>query len=101
LGFTRERGQRVSEAHALRLLGEVTALLDGPERAGRHYDDALALAEKLELRPLAAHCHLGLGRLWRRRGMGLRAQEHLSTALAMYREMNMTRWLREAREGLQ
>ena len=31
-------------------------------------DPALALAEELEKRPVAAHCHLGLGKLYRRRG---------------------------------
>ena len=52
----------------LRLLGEVAARRDLPEQAEGHYRDALALAEQLGMRPLVAHCHLGLGKLYRRTG---------------------------------
>jgi hypothetical protein len=43
-----------------------------------------------------AHCHLGLGKLSRRTGKRGRAQEHLTTATTMYREMGMTYWLEKA-----
>ena len=39
------------------------------------------------MRPLVAHCHLGLGKLYRRTGKREQAQEHLTTATTMYREM--------------
>lgn len=42
--------------------------------------EALALAEPRSLRPLGAHCHLGLGRLSRVTGEGEQAGEHLTTA---------------------
>jgi hypothetical protein len=45
------------------------------------------------MRPLVAHCHLGLGKLYRRSGKGREADEHLRTATTMYREMGMTYWL--------
>jgi hypothetical protein len=45
------------------------------------------------MRPFAAHCHLGLGKLYRRMDRGEQALEHLSLAATMYREMNMTYWL--------
>jgi hypothetical protein len=48
------------------------------------------------MRPLAAHCHLGLGKLYRRTGKREQAQEHLTTATTMYREMGMTYWLETA-----
>ena len=57
----REHGHRGYEALVLRLLGEVTGRRDPPERADGHYRDALRLAEELGMRPLVAHCHLGLG----------------------------------------
>ena len=44
-----------------------------------HYREALALAGELGMRPLVAHCHLGLGKLYRRtgdRGEGPRAPDH-------------------------
>jgi hypothetical protein len=38
---------------------------------------------------LVAHCHLGLGKLYRRTGKQERAHQHLATATTMYREMDM------------
>jgi hypothetical protein len=56
----------------------------------------LALAEPHGMRPLVAHCHLGLGKLYRRTGKRQEAQEHLTTATTMYREMDMRFWLEQA-----
>jgi hypothetical protein len=61
-----------------------------------HYRQALALAEELGMRPLIAHCHVGLGKLYRRIGNRQQAEEHLTTATAMMREMEMELWLEEA-----
>jgi hypothetical protein len=53
-------------------------------------------AQALVLRPrhaaLVAHCHLGPGKLYRRTGDQAKAHEHLTTASAMYREMDMGFW---------
>jgi class 3 adenylate cyclase/tetratricopeptide (TPR) repeat protein len=94
LTLAREGGQRGDEARALRLLGEV-ARRDAPEHADGHYFQALALAEPRGMRPLVAHCHLGLGKLYlhtKRQD----AQKHLMTAATMYREMDMRFWLEQA-----
>ena len=45
------------------------------------------------MRPLVAHCHRGLGELYRRTGKSEQAQERLTTAAAMYLEMGMQFWL--------
>jgi class 3 adenylate cyclase/tetratricopeptide (TPR) repeat protein len=97
-----DRGERGVQAHAIRLLGEITAHRDPPdvETAEGRYPEALTLAEELGMRPLVAHCHLGLGKLYGRAGDGVRAQEHLTTATAMYREMDMTFWLEKAESAL-
>jgi class 3 adenylate cyclase/tetratricopeptide (TPR) repeat protein len=89
-------------AHALHLLGDVAAHPDrfDPERAEAHQRKALALAGRCGMRPLAAHCHLGLGRLCRRTGQGEPAREHLVTATTMYRDMATTYWLEEAAEEM-
>jgi hypothetical protein len=50
--------------------------------------------------PLVAHCHLGLGKLYSPTGDGVKAQEHLTTATTMYREMDMTFWLEKAEAAL-
>jgi predicted protein tyrosine phosphatase len=86
------------KSRLLRLLGDVAAHPDRFEVdvAEEHYRQALALAEKLGLRPLVAHCHLGLGRLSRHTGKRQEAQEHLTIATTMIREMDMRFWLEQA-----
>jgi hypothetical protein len=51
---------------------------------------------RIGLHSLVAHCHLGLSKLYRRTGQREQAQEHLTTATTMYREMDMTYWLDQA-----
>ena len=48
------------------------------------------------MRPLVAHCHHGLGKLYRSAGKADQAQEHLATATTMYREMDMRFWREQA-----
>ena len=96
MNLSREHGQRGYEAWALRILGEVSACRDPPEPGDGHYSGALALAEELGMRPLVAHCHFGLGKLYRRTGKREEAREHLTTAMKMYRAMDMRFWLEEA-----
>jgi hypothetical protein len=65
-------------------------------KAEEYYRQAMALADELGMRPLAAHCHLGLGRLYRRTGKGEEAQALLTTARTMLREMDMRFWLEKS-----
>ena len=53
-------------------------------------------AEPRGMRPFVAHCHLGLGKLYRRTGKRQETGEHLAIATAMYREMDMRFWLERA-----
>jgi hypothetical protein len=84
------------------LLGDIAAHSDRVEvdTAEVHYGQALVLAEELGLRPLMAHCHLGLGKLSRRTGQREQAHDHLTTATTMYREMDMQLWLEQAEAEL-
>jgi tetratricopeptide (TPR) repeat protein len=88
-------------AHALHLLGDIATHPDrfDAESGEAHYRQALALAEPRGMRPLVAHCYFGLGKLYRRTGEQQKAQEHLTTAVTMYREMEMRFWLEQA-EGI-
>ena len=94
--------ERGDEAWALRLLGEIAARREPPEAepAEAHYRQALALAEELGMRPLQAHCHLGLGTLYARTGQRQQAQAELSAAIDLYRAMDMTFWLPQAEAAL-
>jgi len=98
LHLSRAHKQRWVEGDALRVLGDILAARDSPavEKAEAAYREALALAEELGMRPLAARCHLGLGKLYRRAGMQPQAVEHLTTVAAMLREMGMRFWLEKA-----
>ena len=98
LDLTRKHKQRGHEVYALRLLGEVAARRDPSyvQGAEAHYRSAIGLAHELGMRPLAAHCHLGLGRLYRRTGQRQESQANLAVAATMYREMDMRFWLEQA-----
>jgi tetratricopeptide (TPR) repeat protein len=99
LELTRRLGARGNQGHAVSLLGEI-ALTVGADEAEDHYRQALALAVELGMRPLVAHCHAGLGRLYRRTGKPQQADEHLAVATTMYREMGMTYWLEKAQKAI-
>jgi tetratricopeptide (TPR) repeat protein len=102
LGLARHHKERGHEAYTLRLLGDIAAQKDSPDfgEAEDHYRQALALAEELGMRPLIAHCHVGLGKLYRQIGSRQQAEEHLTTATAMMREMEMGLWLERAEAEL-
>jgi tetratricopeptide (TPR) repeat protein len=89
-------------AHAQHLLGDIATHPErfDAERGEAHYRQALALAEPRGMRPLAAHCHLGLAKLYRRTGKRQEAHEHLTTARTMYSEMDMRFWLGQAEAAL-
>jgi tetratricopeptide (TPR) repeat protein len=89
--------QRGTQAWALWLLGESTARQRSPAGAPAlgAYRQALALATELGMRPLQAHCHRSLGTLYATIGQREQARAALSTAIDMYRAMEMTFWLPE------
>jgi len=84
--------QRGFAAQAHQLLGDVATHPEqfDPARGEDHYRSALALAGPGAMRPLIAHCHLGLGKLYRRTGPGEAAHEHMTIATTLYRELGMT-----------
>jgi tetratricopeptide (TPR) repeat protein len=102
LALACEHQQRGHQAYALRLLGEIAMHRDPSDvaPAATHYQQALALAEELGMRPLQAHCHRGLGALYAKTGRQEQARAALSTAIEMYRAMDMTFWLPQAQAAL-
>jgi class 3 adenylate cyclase/tetratricopeptide (TPR) repeat protein len=102
LEFCRMHAQQGEQAWALRLLGEIHAHRHPPqaELAEAAYREALALADTLGMRPLQAHCHLGLGTLYAQTGRQEQARPELSAAIALYRSMDMTFWLPQAEATL-
>jgi hypothetical protein len=102
LALTCERQQRGYQAYTLRLLGEIAVHRDPPDAtlAEVHYQQALTLADELGMRPLQAHCHLGLGRLYAKREQREQTRAELSTAIELYRAMDMTFWRPQAEAAL-
>jgi tetratricopeptide (TPR) repeat protein len=102
LELSRTHTGRGYQAHAYRLLGDV-AMRREPldmDQAAAHYQQALALADELGMRPLQAHCHRGLGTLYVTTGQREQARTALSTAIALYRAMDMTFWLPQTEAAL-
>jgi tetratricopeptide (TPR) repeat protein len=98
-GVHREQGHK---AWVLWLLGEIAAHWEPPQaaQAEAHYQQALALAEELGMRPLQAHCHRGIGTLCSQTGRAALARTALSSAIELYRAMDMTFWLPAAEAAL-
>jgi tetratricopeptide (TPR) repeat protein len=102
LDLSRRHGERSYEALTLYVLGEV-ALYANPldvDKAEVHYHEAMALADGLKMRPLVAHCHVGLGKLYRRIDDQQQAKAHLTDGVAMMRKMEMGLWLERAEAEL-
>jgi tetratricopeptide (TPR) repeat protein len=102
LDLSRAYKQRGYQASALRLLGESAAHREplDVDQATAYYNQALALAEELGMRPLQAHCHRGLGTLYAMTGQREQARTELSTAIEMYTSMDMTFWLPQTEAAL-
>jgi tetratricopeptide (TPR) repeat protein len=102
LDLARQHKERANEAFALHQLGVLHAHADPSDaaQAAAHYQQALALAHELGMRPLQAHCHRGLGTLYAKTGQREQARTELSTAIDLYRAMDMTFWLPQTEAAL-
>jgi tetratricopeptide (TPR) repeat protein len=102
LDLARQQKERGNEARALHQLGVVHAHAGPPDtaQAEAHYQQALALADELSMRPLVAHCHHGLGRLYATTGQREQVRAALTAAIDMYRAMDMTFCLPQAEAAL-
>jgi hypothetical protein len=102
LELSQRHGERGEQAYILRLLGDIAAYCAplNAEEAKAHYQQALALAEALGMRPLQAHCHHGLGTLYAQMRQREQAHTELSTAMALYHALEMTLWLPQTKAAL-
>src|SRR5262245_12404896 len=95
-------GAKGEEAWQRWLLGETRCKPDGGNLRGAKQllHQALALSQELGMRPLIAHCHSSLGKLYTKRGEGAQAQQHLACAAAIYRETGMRFYLEKTEAAL-
>jgi DNA-binding NtrC family response regulator/tetratricopeptide (TPR) repeat protein len=98
VALARTQHQPSGEAWCLRVLGVVAGTAEPPNVAAAEecLTRARDLATRLGMRPLVAHCHRDLSRLYRRTGKPAEAHELLLAATTMYREMDMRLWLEKA-----
>ncbi len=98
VALTRERGERGDEGWALHLTAEIAARRGPPDvaEATAAYRQALAIAEGLEMRPLAARCRLGLGAVLGNAGEVLEARTQLARASELFAALGIARWQGEA-----
>jgi tetratricopeptide (TPR) repeat protein len=103
LELARRYRERGPEAWTLLFLAGCEELsgLGATESARQGYLTALHHSAELGMRPLVAHCHLGLGRVYAGVGDREQAQTYLASALSMYREMEMHHWPEQAESALQ
>jgi len=102
LEFSRNYKERGREAWILRQIGKIHARRNplDVDRIELYYRQALEQANELKMRPLIAHCHLSLGELYAQIDPSDKAQKELSTAIDLYRLMEMRAGLREAEIAL-
>jgi tetratricopeptide (TPR) repeat protein len=103
LELAAESKDKGSRAWLLRIMGEIAVQrqsMNSTEAVVR-YEEALRLAQELNMRPLEAHCHFGLGTLHARAGNPTSAHSELDAAAKLYRAMSMSSWLAvaEAAQG--
>jgi tetratricopeptide (TPR) repeat protein len=94
------REERALEAWAMPVIAEVNADLDRLGQAIDWYRKGLSQASELSMLPLAAHCHLGLGKLLVRNGNTTEACAEISTAIYLYRSMKISFWRQQAEAAL-
>ena len=102
LEFSRIHQERGREAWILRQLGKIHARRNPSDvdRIELFYRQALKQAEELKMRPLIAHSHFSIGELYTQIGQSDMARKELSTAIDLYRLMEMKVGLREAEIAL-
>jgi tetratricopeptide (TPR) repeat protein len=87
-------GERAVEAEALVMQGAIaeTRAPGHPSRAGDLYSAAIATADDLGMRPLAAQARLRRAALWRQHGEPARAAGDVAVAAEMFDAMAMRGW---------
>jgi tetratricopeptide (TPR) repeat protein len=95
LRIFRQRGERGFGAWALYYMAKIHSEEDSEQmqHAVHLYHQAKEQAAELGMRPLLAHCHMGLGQVYLRRGQTAEARSELSAASDLYRSMGMSFWL--------
>jgi tetratricopeptide (TPR) repeat protein len=96
VSLARTLSQPAGEAWCSWAAGAIAAAVKDGTVSETHFVHARDIAVTLGMRPLAAHCHFGLAKLYRTLGDVDEATRHIGLAMALYREMGMSIWLEAA-----
>jgi tetratricopeptide (TPR) repeat protein len=96
LSLAEEGEERGFESWAMLVMARISFDAGLYGEAEKRYRLTLEQASTLSMRPLVAHCHEGLGRLYLRTRRNEEAHTELAAALEMFRSMNMGFWLQKA-----
>jgi tetratricopeptide (TPR) repeat protein len=102
LSIFRQNGERGFGAWALYYMAKIQSD-GGPEQIDQtlqSYRQAKEQATELGMRPLLAHCHMGLGEAYVKTGVSEEARSELVAAIELYRSMDMNFWLPKAESAL-
>jgi tetratricopeptide (TPR) repeat protein len=102
LSIFRQNGERGYGAWALYYMAKIQSD-GGPEQIDQtlqSYRQAKEQATELGMRPLLAHCHMGLGEAYVKTGLSEKARPELLAAIELYRCMDMAFWLPKAESAL-
>ena len=94
VALAKDRGERGHHAFGLRVLGDI-ASSDGqfdPEATRSYYEQSLAAATSLGMRPLQVQCLARLGQLSKRTGEPGKAEAHAAEARALADAMALKVW---------
>jgi len=102
LSIFRQNGERGFAAWALYYLAKVQ-FDGGPEqvqKSWQSYRQAKEQAEELRMKPLLAHCQIGLGEAYARKGLSKEARSEIVAGIELYRSMDMAFWIPQAESVL-
>jgi tetratricopeptide (TPR) repeat protein len=102
LSIPRQNEERGFGAWALYYLAKIQCdyAHDQMQESMNSFGQAKEKAAELGMRPLLAHCHMGLGQLYLKRGRIDEARSELGTAIELYHSMDMSFWLPQAESSL-
>ena len=102
LSIFRQREERGFAAWALYYMAKIHSdeKSGQMELAVQSYRQATEQATALGMRPLLAHCHMGLGELYLKEGRSKEAQSEFSAAIDLYRSMDMSFWMPQVESAL-
>lgn len=98
LELARQYKERGHQAWTLKVLGDIAMHENRRDlaRAAAHYREARGLSEELGMRPLTAHCRVGIALVEAESGALHAARTEIASARAEYEAMGMSRWRERA-----